>query len=375
MEFPTLYGNVSRGDKVKIWNIKVTYDEISNVATVLRSYGQQNGKQTESVKEITKGKNIGKKNETTVLQQACNEAKSLWKKQKECGYTESLKSLSQQELFLPMLAHDYTKRAKSIDLNNAYIQPKIDGVRLLVSYTSKISRTGKHIEVLQHLDDELQTIYKCIPENVLLDGELFTFDLPFEELSGCIRQSKNTDYTKIEKLKFFIFDCFSSHDDTWTFENRLTFLHSIFKKHKFKHLVLVQTERFNPNESTIEEIHQKYVCNGYEGIMLRNSNGKYKCNYRSADLQKYKTFVDDEYEIIDAKEATGNDAGTAIFVCKDKYSETTFAVRSRGSRALRTTYLTNKKEYIGKFLTVRYQNLSEYGIPRFPVGIAIRDYE
>jgi DNA ligase-1 len=30
---------------------------------------------------------------------------------------------------------------------------------------------------------------------------------------------------------------------------------------------------------------------------------------------------------------------------------------------------------IGKYLTVTYQELSEYGVPRFPVGKTIRDYE
>jgi len=31
--------------------------------------------------------------------------------------------------------------------------------------------------------------------------------------------------------------------------------------------------------------------------------------------------------------------------------------------------------YIGKQLTVRAQELTNEGIPRFPVGISIRDYE
>jgi Flp pilus assembly protein CpaB len=32
-------------------------------------------------------------------------------------------------------------------------------------------------------------------------------------------------------------------------------------------------------------------------------------------------------------------------------------------------------KYIGKELTVRFQELSDDGIPRFPVGISFRDYE
>ena len=33
------------------------------------------------------------------------------------------------------------------------------------------------------------------------------------------------------------------------------------------------------------------------------------------------------------------------------------------------------KSYIGKMLTVKYQELTDDGKPRFPVGINIRDYE
>jgi hypothetical protein len=31
--------------------------------------------------------------------------------------------------------------------------------------------------------------------------------------------------------------------------------------------------------------------------------------------------------------------------------------------------------YVGKKLTVRYQELTDEGLPRFPVGVAFRDYE
>jgi DNA ligase-1 len=35
----------------------------------------------------------------------------------------------------------------------------------------------------------------------------------------------------------------------------------------------------------------------------------------------------------------------------------------------------NPAEWQGKLLTVQYQNLSPDGVPRFPVGVAIRSYE
>jgi DNA ligase-1 len=38
-------------------------------------------------------------------------------------------------------------------------------------------------------------------------------------------------------------------------------------------------------------------------------------------------------------------------------------------------YLSKPKSVIGKLLTVRYQGLTNGGVPRFPVGVAVRDYE
>jgi DNA ligase-1 len=37
--------------------------------------------------------------------------------------------------------------------------------------------------------------------------------------------------------------------------------------------------------------------------------------------------------------------------------------------------LRRAAELIGKRLTVRYQELTDGGVPRFPVGVAVRDYE
>jgi DNA ligase-1 len=39
----------------------------------------------------------------------------------------------------------------------------------------------------------------------------------------------------------------------------------------------------------------------------------------------------------------------------------------------RREWFTNGKQYIGKLLTVIYQELSEQEVPRFPVGKAVRD--
>ena len=102
-------------------------------------------------------------------------------------------------------------------------------------------------------------------------------------------------------------------------------------------------------------------------------DGLYEFGFRSNNLIKLKVFEDKEFEIVGVEEATGRDAGTAIFVCKCKGG--TFNVKPQGSRELRAKYFRQRKSLIGKKVTVQFQGLSDDGIPRFPSAVAVRDYE
>jgi DNA ligase-1 len=61
-----------------------------------------------------------------------------------------------------------------------------------------------------------------------------------------------------------------------------------------------------------------------------------------------------------------------IWDCKTKNGDT-FAVRPRGTREIKRELFKNGDKYIGKELTVIFQEYTEYGIPRFPVGKDIRE--
>jgi len=133
------------------------------------------------------------------------------------------------------------------------------------------------------------------------------------------------------------------------------------------------TEEVN-NETEVLEKHKYYLSKGYEGVIVRNINGMYKLKGRSKDLQKYKEFKDEEFEIIGGQESTGTEAGCIIFTVKNKKGQE-FAVRPRGSFGQRKKWMKDIDTLTGKKLTVRYQELTDDGIPRFPVGISVRDYE
>jgi hypothetical protein len=50
-----------------------------------------------------------------------------------------------------------------------------------------------------------------------------------------------------------------------------------------------------------------------------------------------------------------------------------FNCRPEGSQENRADLFKNRRELVGKYLTVRYFELSKDGIPLFPVGVGVRD--
>jgi hypothetical protein len=96
--------------------------------------------------------------------------------------------------------------------------------------------------------------------------------------------------------------------------------------------------------------------------------------FNSKDIEKMKSFQDDEFKIIDGKQGTGLDSGCVIYKCITKEGET-FDVRPRGTVEERQEMYQNLPNDIGKMLTVRFPEYSDKLVPLQPVGIVVRDYE
>ena len=399
--FPELQGTATTG-KTKMWSIRV-FDRGSDaglVGVIETTHGYVDGKMQVNEKIISEGKNIGKKNETTPLQQAISEAKSSWVKKKESGYSEadgvitvggagavagaggddaaSVDSETKgtsganrgkgitEDVPSPMLAHDYNKRAKSIKFP-CFVQRKFDGTRCVgMPGKGLFSRNRKAYPHLEHIVAEINKL----PPGIVLDGELYSDTLTFQEIVSLVKQEtlKKGAEEKQLQIKFHIYDIIND----MPYEQRYANLQMLFNKYKFKNLVLVKTDTCE-SEERMKELHAAYVAEGYEGIMLRNKAGLYK-NSRSADLQKYKEFFDDEYEVVDYKEGEGLEEGCVLWVCKTPEGKL-FSCRPRGTREDRVELFKNGDKYVGKKLTVRFQELTNDKVPRFPVGITFRDYE
>ena len=398
-DFPPLCGEATTG-KTKVWSIRV-FERMSQ-GVIQTTHGYLNGKMQVNEKVISQGKNIGKKNETSPIEQAISEARATWVKKIESGYAESIlatmsvdekeeesgvhdatQSKAQSEtqskaqnavrgkginaeVPLPMLAHDYHKRGKSA-LFPCFVQPKLDGTRCVgIPGNGLFSRLRKSFPHMEHILSELHQL----PPEIILDGELYSSTLTFQEIVGLVKKEtlRDGDAEKQRQIQFHVYDIIAD----MPFQNRLANLKLLFQRHKFQHLVLVPTEVCE-SEEKMKEKHAEYVLSGYEGIMLRTKLGVYK-HSRSVDLLKYKEFFDDEYEVVGFEQGQGLEEGCVIWVCRTA-EQKTFHCRPRGTRESRSELFQQGADYIGKKLTVRFQELTDERIPRFPVGIAFRDYE
>ena len=261
---------------------------------------------------------------------------------------------------LPMLANKWDDRKKYIS-EPFYVQPKLDGVRLLVSKDGGISRTGKIIPGTEVLG-------KGLEPGQYVDGEAFDPNLNFEELTSTFK-------TDPLKLKFHVFDFFDLKAealarDKMTFEQRWEYVKdSIYNPH-YEYVDTFSVKK----HKDMEGYHKMFIQQGYEGTMIRDRFSVYEVGQRSNYLLKYKDFQTEEYEITGAKTGHGRDADAVVWVCKTE-NDNQFTVRPEGTIVQREEHYRNYKKYIGKMLTVRFQNLTALGVPRFPVGVCIRDYE
>ena len=368
-DFPEMYA-LSKKGTIRVYHIRVQ-DHSSYTELITRKKTTINGKWVEDVYTYTEGVNIGKPNETTHLQQALNEANSLINRLKDAGFATTRPdpkakfNTDAAGLMKPMLAHGFSERLIKFPCIG---QPKYDGVRCLTFVNSKgeveiLSRKGKPYNI-PHLREWAENHKDCLP----LDGELYNHkELTFQEIVSAVK--KHSDITA--KIRYVVYDRPVADLDC---RSRIDRLQSIFDEEVEKDAPLYFSEyRILKNMDDAWVYHRKCTDAGYEGIILRNMEGKYEFGFRSNDLIKLKTFDDTEFEIVDVVEATGRDAGTAIFVCKCEGGK--FNVKPQGSRELRAEYFSNRKTLIGKMVTVQYQGLSDDGIPRFPSAVSVRDYE
>mgnify|MGYP003335312217 FL=1 len=301
-------------------------------------------------------KNVGRANQRNSQQQADFEFDAIIKKQMDKGFHRE--GEKPKTLPMPMLAHKFKDNKSKVEFP-VFVQPKLNGMRMLFDGDMGWSRGNKEIipEVIQHL--------KFDTDGFILDGELM---LPGNQL---LQESM----TAIKKFRpelspTLIYHVYDVVDSDLPYAKRYQLIVDICRNAP-KNVKIVQTELVK-NEDDIMKYHKKFVKDGFEGTMVRFPEFPYEIGKRSYSLLKLKDFTDDEYRIVDIIDGDGSDRGLAIFQL-DNGKGQIFNCRPEGSQENRADLFENRKKLIGKYLTVRFFELSKDGVPIFPVGVGIRD--
>ena len=353
MELKTLYSRSVKG-KINEFVIEIEDDKYRTIT------GFTDGIKTTSQWTVCKAKSY-----CTAEEQALKEATAIHRKKKETGSFENIKDIDNEIHFEPMLAHKWEDQKDKIKFP-VYSQPKLDGIRCIVKKDGMWSRNGKKIVSAPHIFDAIEHLFKADP-NLIFDGELYAdkFANDFNAICSLVKKTKPTwaDLNEAkDKIQYHIYDL-PSNDDTFV---------KRYKKLTNMSLpqccILVKTEQLD-NLNDVNAYYEDYMSAGYEGQMIR-LDSKYE-NKRSKSLLKHKSFIDEEYIILDVEEGGGNKTGmVGSFVFKTKEGKT-FNSSPKFNWEECIKMWNDRKNLIGKTATVKYFNLTPDGVPRFPYVIKI----
>lgn len=398
-------------------------------ADVIVEFGKLGGKKQIKITSC-EPKNIGRSNETTGEQQAVLEARSKWEKQVRLGYRETKEELQTEENFSPMLAHDAIKRSRSI-VYPAYVQPKLDGVRALVTLDKDgipvfNSRGNKTYPVQGAL---LQQVKELAEHSGFdkFDGELYIHGLSLQKIVALAKKWRTPEQIEAEIEKDYQADikrynkAVADGEHLWkdfdgnvwavsTYKpvkdvdrfsgySSLDLEYHIFdipvnaqspwysyEHDKTRHqdlLVVADAVECELNVPLVKVIHGivvsserevkwsigKYMEQGFEGSIIRNFKGVYEFGQRSSDLQKWKQFQDGEAKVLDSVEDKN---GEGVLLCEER-DGTRFNCKMKGTHAERSQ--AKMLLLVGDFINFTFQSRTDDGVPQFPVGQSVRELD
>ena len=398
IKFGPLYNNLN--NKVRIWELYIEiYNEdeelgkIKNINMKLQdgmycalftNTGYQNMKISTSINTIiSTGKNLGKKNETTIITQAIADATSRYNLKIKGGYSLTTEEKVQADILFPfpMAVNTYQNHSNKLKYP-LYTQAKLDGLRMLAKlHNGKVILTSRRMHEIigfENLKKELKIILEQIDVKLILDGELYQHGMNLQTISGIVRNEDNLE--EKDQLQFWLFDCFQVND-TSGFEDRFNLLSTLLEDHEFTHIKLTETKKVNSVEESNDYFNQ-IIFNSYEGIIYKSSNKPYEYSFnkekRSMYYLKRKAEFDSEFEIVGFTQGVGKFLGCVIFIYKTtdniEFNSTPLGSYEYLKKLYQDCLENFDYKYKGKFSKIKYDDLSMSGVPlRAKVVQILRD--
>jgi DNA ligase-1 len=230
---------------------------------------------------------------------------------------------------------------------------KLDGVRAYWDGKNLISRGGHEFKTPLWFTENFPPFE--------IDGELWSKRGAFENISSIVRKQK--PHKGWEQLTYNIFEVPNQKGGLLS---RLSVLEEYLNKHPSNYIKILKQSTCR-DESHLKSFLKKVEGKGGEGIVVRDGDTPY-ISKRTSKALKVKSFDDAECEIVGFKNGKGKYEGkVGSFTCKQKNGQI-IHIGSGLSDALR-----ENPPAIGTNITFKYNGLTKYRKPRFPVYMRVRE--
>ncbi len=268
---------------------------------------------------------------------------------------------------------------------------KLDGIRVIFFKTGEMfSRSLKPIRNVQ-LHKRFAKLKELAKRtNTTFDGEFYSHKLTFQEITS---QVMSMDKPIDDTLEFHCFDCIVNDEPNMPFESRYVHFFNTLQNIPF---IKIVNHYYATNKEQIDIMFEKALKKGYEGLILRNPQGRYKygrSTEREGFLLKIKPFKTFDAQIIDVVERMENlnesetnelgesfkrntvDAkkGTGVasaFIVN--YEGKEMKVTLTGPEYKRHMIWQNKRLYKGKWIEFKAMLIGAKDVPRHPTFLRMR---
>lgn len=235
--------------------------------------------------------------------------------------------------------------------------PKIDGFRFLKVGGKALTRSMTPVRnryVREWIEENL-------PDGI--DGEI-TVDETFNAAQRALGREDGEP-----NFHLWIFDWVAGGGLSEPYHERANRMSRAVNRSEYTILKPTRIE----NGEALESYEADCLAKGYEGVMLRDPNGPYKCG-RSTEAEGYllkmKRFVDAESVIVDTFESVNRGQLGGFELADGRHDR--FRVKARGIADLAQAW-ADRESYIGRRVKYRYQPVGAINAPRFPIMVGIRE--
>jgi DNA ligase-1 len=269
-----------------------------------------------------------------------------------------------------MLANKYNEKKISYPV---YVDCKLDGIRCIAEYKNDeiklYTRSGKLLKNYKDLEESLHFIASVmeVEDGFRFDGEITIKDGDFQTLMRTV--NKKDDGVAMGKDAIFnIFDIIDPAHPNSILSERISLLFDIGENLKTEFEIPNVTVNIGEeveSYSKLMECYNRYVDNGFEGIVIKPLDGIYEYK-RSYSWMKLKPVLDLDLLVIDIEEGTGKYKGSlGAIVCDCDGVKVN--VGSGYSDEERQSFWNDREFLIGKTIEINYQEKTKDGSLRFPI--------